>query len=285
MSKFEKPSAEKENKSNQKFEIRDLPRVEEGDVSPAGITYTRKKSFKELPQAIQKEVSDGHVSFEDAWKNHFGDMDGAYSVPLGATVKHKIVELVSAIENQDGASKEIFTSLTNDEEKGFQNAVSLHISAGRSVEGQDSTNQPTLSNIADNLRVVMDLNRSFLSKAYNLKELNREAKRLTEEEHKKQLASKYAKDLTLFFEASAVDPDKIDFETQPISDQSLERVLEEVFIQNSSSNWHRAFIASAAIPDDIKNRILAKIKECQDNEDKEQRGKIRATREKSLIPF
>ncbi len=268
MSKFEKPPAE--NQGNSKFEIRDLPRAKEGDVSPAGITYARKKSFKELPQAIQKEIVDGHISFEDAWKTHFGDMDGAYSVPLGAKVKSKIVGLVSAIENQDEASKEIFASLTNDEEKGFRNAVSLHISAGRNVKDNDSTSQPVFSNIAENLRVVMNLNRSFLGKAYNLKELNREAQRLTEEERKKRLASKYAKDFTLFLEASTADPDKIDFETQSISDQSLERVLEGVFAQNSSSNWHQAFMASTAIPDDIKKRILVKIKECQDSEDEEQ---------------
>lgn len=265
MSNPEKPTKEEQN--TPKFEVHSLPRLKEGDVSPAGITYTRKRSFRELPQAIREEVASGHISFEDAWRAHFGDMEGAYSVPFGDTVKQKITELTSAIENRDENSKEIFASLTNDERTDFRNAISLHVSAGRSTEGEESVDQPAISNIAESLRVVMKFNRSFLSGTYNLKQLNSEAKRLIEEEHKKQLASKYAKDLTLFFEADTADPDKVDFETQTIGNQSLQRALEELFAQNSSSSWHRAFMASREISEDAKTRILSKIKECQDNAD------------------
>lgn len=271
MSKFEK--LPEEGQGGPKFDIQKLPRANEEDVAPAGITYIRKKSFKELPLATQKEIVDGHISFDEAWEKHSGSMRGAYSVPFGPTVKRKIGEVYSAIENWGEASKEVLASLSSEEKRDFQNAVSLHVSAGRSVEDQDALNQPTLAGVANDLRIIRDHNRNFLSKTYNLKELSREAKRLVEEEHKKDTGEKYARDLTLFFEASAMDPGKIDFETQVVGDRSLERALREVFVGHTSSNWHRAFMTSAAISDEIKARILAKIKEYQDNEDREQGGR------------
>src|SRR3989344_1149922 len=106
MQNSEKPA--KSKRGGAKFEVAHLPRSERKDVSPAGITYSKKRSIKDLPPSAQNEVKAGHVSLEDAWSSHFEALEDAYSTPFNNSIKNKIIDSVSRIENQNTHSKHVF---------------------------------------------------------------------------------------------------------------------------------------------------------------------------------
>ena len=160
------PKNKKQNE--QKVKIYDLPRKNETDIPPAGITYVREKSFTELSAETQAAIKRKEITLDEAWEKEFGKFEGAYSTPFSDIAKEKIIDTVNQIESQNDLSKQIFAKLTNFELKNFRNAISLHLSLGKNLEtekkGDTYLDKPTFSNVYGSVDTIFRLNKSFLSK-------------------------------------------------------------------------------------------------------------------------
>ena len=266
------PSGKKQ--AEVKTKIYDLPRKEVGDISPAGITYVREKSFAGLSPEAQTAVKRKEITLDDAWEKEFGKFEGSYSTPFSSTIKEKITEAISSIEEQNDLSKQIFSKLEVAELKNFRNAVSLHFSLGKNLDiekkNDSFVDRPTISNIYGDVDTILRLNESFLSKIYNLEQLHQEARRLEQGEEKKNTANKYARDLAVFAGAQGHDIDTIEFNVENVLSVELESELRDIFLKNNPAKWHNVFLSNKNISDEIKLLILKKIQDYQqrDNEGK-----------------
>ncbi len=204
------------------------------------------------------KVTAGELDLEGAWESSGLENEGSFSQPLPEKTHEKIHQLIDALENH-GDAQAVFESFSSDERVAFRNAITQHVSVGKDISAPGEEHQTfSYQDVISDLKMVSDANRGFFDSSYNIEQLKQEARRLRESEEKLRKTEKYASDLVAFLFAETESPDLIDF-GKPIQDLPLQHTLRQLLFEHASSNWDSAFLANTEIPEEIKERLHAKI--------------------------